>query len=177
MTEFDMSTAFLDRRFLVQLQENPLDLQAMSATEAAHALFDFIQRIYGPGDECSLWSPTQAVDRGHRPFWRVSWEAGPVEWGVLLTLGESMWLTEFALRHDHRPEVMLQSGYGWYTEPHYRFDIGFIEEETGTGPITQRTGTPSDLLAVSNHSTLSSDVMRWPSFSGGRPLESAVNEL
>ncbi len=50
-----------------------------------------------------------------------------------------MWLTEFALRHDHRPEVMLQSGYGWYTEPHYRFDIGFIEEETGTGPMSQRT--------------------------------------
>ena len=31
--------------------------------------------------------------------------------------------------HDHRPEVILQSGNGWYTEPHYRFDIGFIEDE------------------------------------------------
>jgi hypothetical protein len=51
-----------------------------------------------------------------------------VEWGVLLTIGESMWLTELELRYDHRPEVILESGNGWYTEPHYRFDIGFIEE-------------------------------------------------
>jgi hypothetical protein len=62
------------------------------------------------------------------PCWRVSWEAGPVEWGVLLTLGESMWLTELELRYDHRPEVILESGNGWYTEPHYRFDVGFIED-------------------------------------------------
>jgi hypothetical protein len=24
--------------------------------------------------------------------------------------------------------VMLQCGNGWYTEPHYRFDVGFIED-------------------------------------------------
>ena len=39
-----------------------------------------------------------------------------------------MWLTEFDLSHDHRPEVILQSGNGWYTEPRYRFDVGFIED-------------------------------------------------
>jgi hypothetical protein len=36
--------------------------------------------------------------------------------------------TEWELSHDHRPEVILQSGDGWYTEPHYRFDIGFITD-------------------------------------------------
>jgi hypothetical protein len=75
-----------------------------------------------------LWSPEQAAMLGYIPSWRVSWEAGPVEWGVLLTIGESMWLTELELRYDHRPEVILQSGNGWYTEPHYRFDVGFIED-------------------------------------------------
>ncbi len=88
---------------------------------------DFIQQIYEPGDECSLWSPEQAASLGYIRHWRVSWEAGPAEWGVLLTLGESMWLTEFDLSHDHRPEVILQRGNGWFTEPHFRFDIGFIE--------------------------------------------------
>ena len=39
-----------------------------------------------------------------------------------------MWLTEFGLRHDHRPEVLLQNGRGWYSEPYHRFDIGFIED-------------------------------------------------
>ena len=52
-----------------------------------------------------------------------------MEWGVLLTLGESMWLQELELGHDHRPEVLLQSGDGWYTEPHFRFDIGFVEDQ------------------------------------------------
>jgi hypothetical protein len=56
----------------------------------------------------------------------VTWEARPAELGVLLTLGESTWLTELELNHDHKPEVLLQSGTGWYTEPQYRFDIGFI---------------------------------------------------
>ena len=124
-----MDTALLDRRFLIQLQKNPLDVRCMSAAHAARALFDFIQRVYGPGDECSLWTPQQAEELGYGKFWHVSWEAGPAEWGVLLTLGESMWLTEFELRHDHRPEVLLQSGPGWYSEPHHRFDIAFIEDE------------------------------------------------
>jgi hypothetical protein len=39
-----------------------------------------------------------------------------------------MWLTELGLGHDHRPEVLLQSGNGWYTEPHYGFDVGFVED-------------------------------------------------
>jgi hypothetical protein len=81
-----------------------------------------------PGDECSLWTPEQAEGLGYSEYWHVSWEAGPAEWGVLLSLGESMWLTEFELRHDHRPEVLLQSGLGWYSEPYHRFDIGFIDD-------------------------------------------------
>jgi hypothetical protein len=134
-----MNTARLDRRFLTQLQENPLDLRCMSAADAARALFDFIQRVYGPGDECSLWMPQQAEGLGYGKFWHVSWEAGPAEWGVLLSLGESMWRTEFGLRHDHRPEVMLQSGPGWYTEPFHRFDIGFIEDEKPAPRISRKT--------------------------------------
>jgi hypothetical protein len=124
-----MNIARQDRRFLIQLQKNPLDLRCMNAADAARALFDFIQRVYGPGDECSLWTPQEAERLGYGKYWHVSWEAGPAEWGVLLTLGESMWLTEFELRHDHRPEVLLQSGLGWYSEPYHRFDIGFIEDE------------------------------------------------
>ncbi len=123
-----MNTAFSDRPSLDRLQEKPVDLCPMTAEAAACALYHFIQETYGAGEECSLWSPQQAAKRGYGPFWRVSWEAGPVEWGVLLTLGESMWLTEWELSHDHRPEVVLQRGDGWYTEPHYRFDVGFFTD-------------------------------------------------
>jgi hypothetical protein len=37
-----MNTARLDRRFLIRLQEKPLDLQCMNAADAARALFAFI---------------------------------------------------------------------------------------------------------------------------------------
>ena len=137
ITGIVMNSFFLDRRSLDRLQEKPLDLRAMTAEAAARVLYHFIQETYRAGDERSLWSPQQAAKRGNGPFWRVSWEAGPVEWGVLLTLGESMWLTEWELSHDHRPEVVLQRGDGWYTEPHYRFDVGFITD----------LGEPERLLA------------------------------
>ena len=127
-----MKTSQSDRRYLNQLQAQPLDLRQQNAASAARALYDFIQKHFSPSEECSLWSPEEAKTLGYGPFWRVSWEAGPVEWGVLLTLGESMWLTELDLSHEHKPEVVLQSGNGWYTEPHYRFDIGFIEEQRTT---------------------------------------------
>jgi hypothetical protein len=93
-----------ERAYLAKLKANPLDLRSLSVQDAAQALYDFIQRHFEPGDECSLWSPAEASVRGCGPHWTVSWESGPAEWGVLLSLGESMWLTEFDLKHDHRPE-------------------------------------------------------------------------
>src|SRR3974377_1335814 len=112
---------------LAEPQAPALHLRGLAAREAARALYEFLQQRFEPGDECSLWSPVEAKSRGYSSFWRVSWEAGPVEWGVLLALGESMWPQEYELGYEHRPEVLLQSGDGWYTEPHFRFDIGFVE--------------------------------------------------
>ena len=127
-----MISSDLDRVYLAALQANPLDLRSFNAQAAAQALYAFIQEHFHPGDECSLSSPAEAKTRGCTASWHVSWEAGPAEWGVLLSLGKSMWLTEFDLTHDHRPEVYLQSGNGWYAEPHFRFDIGFIESQNGS---------------------------------------------
>jgi hypothetical protein len=113
--------------YLTKLQTKPQHIRHLSAQAAAQALYDFIQKHFSPGDECSLWSPDEAEALGYSRHWRVSWEAGPFEWGVLLTLGECMWLSELDLNHDHRPEVLLEKGPAWFTEPWYRFDIGFIE--------------------------------------------------
>ena len=115
-------------RFLARLQAAPLDLRPFEAPEAARRLFGFLQQHFRPGDECSIWTPAEARSRGYSAFWRVSWESGPLEWGALLTLGESLWLRELGLPCDHRPEVLVVCGQGWYTEPHYAFDVGFIEE-------------------------------------------------
>jgi hypothetical protein len=43
-----------------------------------------------------------------------------------------MWLTEFELRYDRRPEVLLRGAEGWHTEPYFRFDVGFVEKEMGS---------------------------------------------
>jgi hypothetical protein len=122
-----MITSERGRAYLDEFKAMPLDLRRLSAPDAAQALYDFIQIHFEPGDECSLWSPTEADLRGFDLHWRVSWEAGPEEWGVLLSVGESMWDSEFDLRYDHHPEVLLRSGAGWYSKPHFRFDVGFIE--------------------------------------------------
>ncbi len=122
-----MPRAVLRDRYLAKLQAKPLDLRQLGAQDAAKALYEFIQTHFLAGDECSLWSPDEAEDLGYGRFWHVRWEAGPFEWGVLLTLGECMWLSEFDLKHDHRPEVLLERGKGWYTEPWFAFDVGFIE--------------------------------------------------
>ena len=119
----------LDRGYLSKLQARPLDLRRMVVGDAARALYDFLQEHFQPGAECSIWSPDEAEALGIPRRWRVSWEAGPVEWGALLSMGQSMWLTEFELRYDHRPEVLLRGADGWYTESYYRFDVGFIEKE------------------------------------------------
>jgi hypothetical protein len=124
-----MSYDHYDLGYHARLQANPVDLRRLSAPDAARALYDFLQEHFHPGAECSLWSPAEAKALGYSAFWRVSWEAGPAEWGALLTLGKSMWSQELDLRRDHRPEVLLQSSDGWYTEPHYGFDIGFVEDE------------------------------------------------
>ena len=130
----------LDDVYLAKLQAIPLDLRRFSAEGAARALDHFIRQHFAAGDECSLWSPEEAQALGYGRHWRVSWEAGPVEWGVLLTLGESMWLSEYELRYEHRPEVLLQRGKGWYSEPWYRFDVGFIEEAGGVSDRRNRRG-------------------------------------
>ena len=87
-----------NQRSLARLQATPLDLRRLNAPEAVRALFGFLQQHFEPGDECSLWSPAEAKSLGDSAFWRVSWESGPLEWGVLLTLGESMWLQEARTR-------------------------------------------------------------------------------
>jgi hypothetical protein len=110
----------------------------MSAADAARALYDFIQQHFKPGHECSLWSPEEGEFGGYGRYCCVSWEADPAEWSVLFTLGESIWLTEFELSHDHKPGVILQSGTGWYTEQHHRFDIGLIPAWTRQSETANR---------------------------------------
>lgn len=78
------------------------------------------RRIYGicrkaakawgmkPEIECSLASPLQAARSCGSPFWHVSFEAGPYDWAVEVSMAAS-------------PKV--------WAEPYYGFDLHFYAKE------------------------------------------------
>lgn len=56
-----------------------------------------------------LWEPQETARRGYGNCWMVSWEDGPFEWAVFLSLSATM----------HGP---------WgYTEPYHSFDLCFVQ--------------------------------------------------
>lgn len=82
---------------------------AEAAARAFHAALVPIVSASGqkPDIELSLTSPEETEQLGRGRFWSVSWEAGPFEWAIDLSF-----------------EI---TGPWGYTEPHYSFDLCFIE--------------------------------------------------
>ncbi len=105
---FDMNTTLQGRGFLSKLQDNPLDLRQLNVADAARAPLTLSMRHSSRATNARRGRPKALRCWAIAPS-GASVEGGPVEWGALLTLGESMWLTEFELRYDHRPDVKLQS--------------------------------------------------------------------
>lgn len=54
-----------------------------------------------------LWSPEVSAKRGYGACWMVTWEEGPFEWAVFMS--------------------MNLSGAWGYTEPYHAFDLCFVE--------------------------------------------------
>jgi hypothetical protein len=83
-----------------------------SAEEAASALFEKLDTFatktgYSEGS-VGLWTPEDAEKRGYGRCWMVTWEGGPYEWAIYVSM------------EMHGP---------WgYTEPHHSFDLCFINE-------------------------------------------------
>lgn len=72
-------------------------------------------RDYGqcPGWEILIDPPGNSY-YGAFEGWRIGWEAGPIGWAAIGS-------REVAPKH-------LREGEGWHTEPHYQFDLCFVEE-------------------------------------------------
>lgn len=90
------------------------DPNKYKTTEAAAKAFYEVLNAYakeaGYGDKSvSLWNPTEAVERGYGRNWMVSWEDGPYQWGICTSAH------------------VRSTASGWYTEPHYSFDLCFTE--------------------------------------------------
>ena len=75
--------------------------------EAAAKLFAAIIKDGANPDTAKLLTPEDADYLGRGNYWRVMWEEGPYEWGVVLTLN------------------LMANDY-WYGEPYHSFDVGFI---------------------------------------------------
>lgn len=81
-----------------------------SAAKAFHkALCKFCKEVYGQNTDIEVFidTPEESQERGYGKNWRVCWESGPYEWAI----GVSMQLHNCSS--------------GWYTEPHYSFDLCF----------------------------------------------------
>lgn len=83
------------------------------AAKALHKALSALAKASGqnPKIEVILQTPEQAKLSIGSEFWRVIWEAGPYEWAI----GASM-----------QCHNMSRDG-GWFTEPHYSFDLCFVE--------------------------------------------------
>ena len=89
------------------------------AATALHRVLQSVCRQHGmdPDIELSLMDPDRSEQCGYGRVWRVMWESGPHDWGVVLSCGG-----------DTAPllgvEIIMG---GWHMEPYYGFDVGFYE--------------------------------------------------
>ena len=120
-----------------------LDVSKMSAAQAAFYIWRVIathmlsqpERIRdSPSHELLLLSPSATAEHfGRDPQWCICWESGPYHWGERLSGGEGLAVEEmsgtfFPEYLDSTPEIKgVLKANRWYIEPHYSFDINFVE--------------------------------------------------
>ena len=56
--------------------------------------------------------------------WLVSWEAGPYEWAICLSGGDSMYAAELE-NYSGKTQVKMFGSPHWIAEPYYSFDLVF----------------------------------------------------
>lgn len=131
-----MSTNDLPKAY--ELGQNPIDLSGYkTAYGAARKLYETLQAIaedigQNP-DEVSFYDPAESRRvRDMHPdgadVYTVSWEAGPWEWALALSGGDSIYANEFG-SYGLSPEVVgFYESDGWSAEPYYSFDLQFFNE-------------------------------------------------
>lgn len=89
----------------------PLNMEDAVVKAAAVMILRCESDEMDPGWEILTFPPEQTTHEGSG-FWRLCWESGPFEW---------------ACGNDVLPE-RLRRGNGWYTEPHFSFDLCYTEK-------------------------------------------------
>jgi hypothetical protein len=108
-----------------------LDLSKYDLLTAKEVLFAYITakaRAWGmnPEIECALWAPGKAAAMGYSRLWHIVWDAGPNAWGINLSLGGQTFRPEGEPWDMDAPEVVMGRPDGWYLQPHYSCDVGFV---------------------------------------------------
>ena len=100
-----------------------------SPAGAAKALYKYLVNLanemgYDGEREVFICNPKQSKERGYSEAWMVSWESGPFEWAVPVSLGSSMFAGELGYSNTNGPEIFAFSE-NWFVEPWYSFDLYF----------------------------------------------------
>lgn len=105
-----------------------LDLTKKTPGAAEKALHAFLQKkakeLGQQPDEVILQTPIQSDACGTGKNWRVIWEAGPFEWAINATMGESIYAGE-VMCYGAPPQVLLMGAVKYCAEPYYSFDVCF----------------------------------------------------
>jgi hypothetical protein len=109
-----------------------LDLVGMSIEDAAKKLYELVCELardmgQEPEIECHLNSPERSVELGYGRCWQVSWEAGPYQWGIALSMSDGFPLSDYGSGMDSSIPVKHLDNDKWFLEPYYSFDVCFAE--------------------------------------------------
>lgn len=118
----------MDIKVIVQraFKEGYIDLayykSKATAAKILHEIVRTCARREGQKPDIECWVNTPDTWKNYPDYgknWRVMWEAGPYCWGVDLSCGEQPF-KQYGITIDVK-------GAKWFLEPHYSFDVGFVD--------------------------------------------------
>lgn len=128
------------------LTAGTLDLRELECDQAATRLYRAICEIaadngQNPDIECYITSPRETEESGYGRFWRVGWDAGPIDWGVSISLDGDLCDGDDDFWEDCPVRFKILQDKNWYLQPYYSCDVMFVPM---VGSVNLHSEKPED---------------------------------
>lgn len=108
-----------------------MDLSILDTERAAKITYTYCRGLAAhlgqdPDIEVQLLDPDESQQRSYGDGWTVVWEAGPWQWAVYLSSGESLFYGE---KHSEKPDMELDviSSNRYWCEPYNGWSLVFMD--------------------------------------------------